>query len=69
MGTPRIRISTIHRSKGGEADNVALLLETPKIIQEKGDQDSEHRVFYVGATRARKQLHVIERGKKSGYKI
>ena len=68
-GTPRIRISTIHRSKGGEADNVALLLETPKIIQEKGDQDSEHRVFYVGATRARKQLHVIERGNKSGYKI
>jgi len=69
VGTPRIRISTIHRSKGGEADNVALLLETPKIIQEKGDEDSEHRVFYVGATRARKQLHVIERGNKSGYKI
>ena len=69
VGTPRIRISTIHRSKGGEADNVALLLETPKIIQEIGDKDSEHRVFYVGATRARKQLHVIERGNKSGYKI
>ena len=69
VGTPRIRISTIHRSKGGEADNVALLLETPKIIQDKGDKDSEHRVFYVGATRAKKQLHVIESGIKSGYKI
>ena len=69
VGTPRIRISTIHRSKGGEADNVALMLECPKIIKDKGDKDSEHRVFYVGATRAKKQLHVIERGIKSGYNI
>ena len=40
-----------------------------KIIKEKGDEDSEHRIFYVGATRARKQLHVIESKDKNGYNI
>ena len=45
------------------------MLECPKIIKDKGDKDSEHRVFFVGATRAKKQLHVIERGNKSGYNI
>ena len=66
---PRIRISTIHKAKGGEADNVALVLDCPKIIKEKGDEDSEHRVFYVGATRARKSLHVVESRDGNGYKI
>ena len=68
-GTPRIRISTIHKAKGGEADNVALVLDCPKIIKEKGDEDSEHRVFYVGATRARKSLHVVEPRDGNGYRI
>jgi superfamily I DNA/RNA helicase len=66
---PRIRISTIHKAKGGEADNVALMLDCPKIIKEKGDADSEHRVFYVGATRARKSLHIVERRDVNGYQI
>jgi len=66
---PRIRISTIHKAKGGEADNVALVLDCPKIIKDKGDTDSEHRVFYVGATRARKTLHIIEPKDENGYKI
>jgi len=66
---PRIRLSTIHKAKGGEADNVALLLDCPKLIKEKGDEDSEHRVFYVGVTRARKSLHIVESKSESGYKI
>ena len=69
VGKPRIRISTIHRAKGGEADNVALILDRPKIIKEKGDEDSEHRIFYVGATRAKKQLHIIESKDRNGYNI
>ena len=60
-GTPRIRISTIHKAKGGEADNVALLLDSTKACVESLDQDSEIRTFYVGATRAKKTLHLIER--------
>jgi len=59
-GTPRIRISTIHRAKGGEADNVALLLDSTKACVNSLDQDSELRTFYVGATRAKQSLHLIE---------
>lgn len=58
--SPRIRISTIHKAKGGEADNVALLLESTKACIENLDQDSEIRTFYVGATRAKQTLHLIE---------
>jgi len=59
---PRIRLSTIHKAKGGEADNVLLLTETTKAC-ETNDPDDEARVFYVAATRARKNLHIIEAGK------
>jgi superfamily I DNA/RNA helicase len=59
-GSPRIRISTIHKAKGGEADNVALLLDSTKACINSPDQDSEIRTFYVGATRAKKTLHLIE---------
>src|SRR5210317_1567913 len=31
-GKPRIRISTIHKAKGGEADNLLLLLESSPVI-------------------------------------
>ena len=51
---PRIRVSTIHKAKGGEADNVALLLDSTKACTEQWDQDPEYRVFYVGMTRAKK---------------
>jgi superfamily I DNA/RNA helicase len=61
---PRIRLSTIHKAKGGEADNVALLTETSRACAESPDQDSEVRTFYVGATRARHNLHIIENGRE-----
>ena len=64
---PRIRISTIHKAKGGEADNVALLLDSTKACVESLDQDSEVRTFYVGATRAKQSLHLIESTTKSGF--
>lgn len=57
---PRIVLSTIHKAKGGEADNVALLLQSSKACCTMGDPDCEKRVFYVGATRAKQNLHVIE---------
>ena len=56
---PRIRVSTIHRAKGGEADNVALLLDSTKACIESEDQDAEKRVWYVGVTRAKKELHIV----------
>ena len=38
---PRIRVSTIHRAKGGEADNVAILMDSTKACVESEDQDAE----------------------------
>jgi superfamily I DNA/RNA helicase len=60
-GQPRIQISTIHGSKGGEADNVLLLTDlSPKTYNGyQHNQDDESRVFYVAATRTKKALHII----------
>ena len=60
-GTPRIRLSTIHGAKGGEADHVLLLtdLSTQFTQQQEVDPDSVNRLFYVGLTRTRKSLHIV----------
>lgn len=57
----RIRVSTIHKVKGSEADNVVLLLgmSRPTWNEFQRNQDPEHRVFYVGATRAKKALFLV----------
>ena len=58
---PQIEISTIHGAKGGEADNVVLLLDLSRKAEEAliTNPDDEHRVFYVGATRAKKELWLV----------
>lgn len=60
-GAPEATISAIHGVKGGEADNVLLLTDMAYSSHTalQNNPDSEHRVFYVGATRARKRLHVV----------
>ncbi len=58
-----VRVGTIHSVKGAEADNVVLLttLSGPccKAAETDAGHDEECRVFYVGATRARKRLIVM----------
>jgi len=61
---PRIKILTLHGSKGGEATNVIILQnQTRNTI--KGarksmmKQDEEQRVWYVGLTRCSKNLFLI----------
>ena len=58
---PQIEISTIHGAKGGEADNVVLLLDLSRKSEEAliNNPDDEHRVFYVGATCAKKELWLV----------
>lgn len=59
---PRVRISTIHGAKGGEADHVVLLREmAPRTHREMGKlPDDERRVWYVAATRARQRLTIVD---------
>lgn len=59
---PRIKISTIHSVKGGEAENVVVTLDmAQRTYQEfQNDPDSEHRVWYVAVTRAKESLYIIE---------
>jgi superfamily I DNA/RNA helicase len=66
---PRIRVSTIHRAKGGEADNVAILMDSTKACVESEDQDAERRVWYVGMTRAKKELHIILKSGRYGFDL
>ena len=48
-----IYISTIHKSKGREFDNVYIIL-----CDNNATTDEEKRKLYVGMTRAKKQLHI-----------
>ena len=55
---PKVRLSTIHGAKGGEADNVLLYLDlSTKALEEMEiNPDDAHRVLYVGVTRAKQNL-------------
>jgi len=55
---PKIKLSTIHGAKGGEADNVLLYLDlSGKALTEmEKNPDDAHRVLYVGITRAKRNL-------------
>jgi DNA helicase-2/ATP-dependent DNA helicase PcrA len=57
----RIKLSTIHGAKGGEADNVVLLMDlSPKSMKDYSiNSDNVNRLFYVGVTRTKKTLHLV----------
>tara|TARA_R110000796_G_scaffold153771_2_gene270359 strand:+ start:195 stop:1631 length:1437 start_codon:yes stop_codon:yes gene_type:complete len=63
--TPRIKVSTIHGAKGGEATNVVLFLNqtlnTMKAAKKSViKQDEEYRVWYVAVTRTIQKLYLIK---------
>ena len=59
---PRIIMSTIHGAKGGEADKVLLMQDLTNAALEtfSHDPDELHRLFYTGATRAKRELHIVD---------
>ncbi len=64
----RIRVGTIHSVKGMEADNVALLTTIGKRVEQGREDcqyqhDEECRIAYVGVTRARRNLYVVNEGR------
>jgi len=59
---PRISVSTIHGSKGGESDNVIIFTDLSPSADDamRMGNDDVHRVFYVAVTRAKENLYIIE---------
>lgn len=66
---PQVLVSTIHHVKGGEAKNVAIMLDTTR--KTKGNVfeniDEELRILYVGVTRAKENLFLIDSKNGEGY--
>ena len=67
----RININTIHGVKGGEADNVVLILDINKRVNENMQihHDAEMRCYYVGVTRAKKSLYLVSPKTKYSFPI
>ena len=71
----RVKLSTIHSAKGGEADNVLLILDNTKMIREAIEkspdkEDEENRIWYVGVTRTKQNLYILAAKKEDkGYDI
>ena len=59
---PKVRLSTIHSAKGREANHVILHtgLTAKTLIAMDSDMDAETRVWYVGVTRAKNKLTILE---------
>lgn len=71
LGPPRVRLSTIHSAKGGEADHVVLMTEMARRTAREAERlpDDEARVFYVAVTRARRRLTIVNYSSKWGYEL
>ena len=67
-----VRLSTIHGAKGGEADNVLLLTDlSSKFAGEyHNNPGAIHRLFYVGITRAKQNLHIVmPKNEQRGFRL
>ena len=66
---PQILISTIHHVKGAEAQNVAIMLDTTRKTTGNiyNNIDEELRILYVGVTRTKQNLYLINSKSGQGY--
>lgn len=71
ISSPRIKLSTIHAAKGGEADNVLLMTDIANSTWKElyKNSDNENRTFYVAVTRARENLCIIQPTTNKFYQI
>lgn len=62
MQKARIKISTIHSVKGQECDNVVLFQDLGRTVYDAAlkNPDPEHRLYFVGVTRAKESLYIME---------
>jgi superfamily I DNA/RNA helicase len=67
----RIKVSTIHGVKGEECDNVVLFTDLEKVIYDSAlkNSDPEHRLFFVGVTRTKENLYIMQPTEEFHYNI
>ena len=74
-GKPRVILSTIHGAKGGEAQNVILYTDlsyasTREARSSQAGSDDLHRTFYVGITRTKDKLFLVQpRSEKESFRL
>lgn len=68
---PTVRLSTIHGSKGGQAEHVVLLRDVAWRTMKEGSRlpEDEARVFYVAATRAKTRLTIVAPQTRHAYDL
>lgn len=66
---PQVLVSTIHHVKGGEAKNVAVMLDATRKTKNNvfNDIDEELRILYVAVTRSKENLFLIDSQNGEGY--
>jgi superfamily I DNA/RNA helicase len=69
LSDTKLHVNTIHGVKGGEADNVVLMLDFTKAVRNNIERnpDAELRCLYVALTRAKKNLHIVHSSSRNGY--
>ena len=67
MKKPNIELLTLHGSKGRECENICLFPDYGTEGQDEfiyrnayADPDPEHRLFFVGVTRAKQNLYLMQ---------
>ena len=70
-GRPRVRLSTIHGAKGGEAEHVVLMrdMATRTYNEMRESPEDEARVWYVAVTRAKTRLTIVAPQSHLGYDL
>lgn len=71
IAIPRITVATIHAVKGGEADSVVLQTDMSPTAYRSliRNPSAESRVFYVGASRAKENLFILDPRTTQSYKV
>lgn len=66
---PRVKLSTIHGAKGAQAEHVVLMQEMAPRTAREAERwpDDEARVFYVGLTRAKEKLTLVQSQGRHGW--